>query len=189
MKNRTIAVVYQSKYGSTKKYAEWIQEELSCDLFEKKSIKTGQLENYDVIIYGGGLYAGGVSGIDLVTKSFARLKNKKWILFTCGLADPNDISNTNHIMESLNKVLTPKMQAAIKVFHLRGGIDYSKLGIVHKTMMAMLYKMISKKEYGALREEDKQMLDTYGKCVDFTDKSAIRPIISCVNKMIDAQEL
>lgn len=175
-----IAVIYQSKYGSTKKYAQLIAEELSCDLFERKGIRSEQLTDYGTIIYGGGLYAGGVSGIDLIVKSFDSLKDKNLILFTCGLADPNDIDNTNHIRESLNKVFTAQMQSSIKIYHLRGGIDYSKLSIVHKSMMAMLHKMLSKKEYDSLREEDKQMLATYGKIVDFTDKNTIEPIISYV---------
>jgi len=32
MKN--IAVIYKSKYGSTKKYAEWLGEDLQADVFE-----------------------------------------------------------------------------------------------------------------------------------------------------------
>ena len=48
MKN--IVVVYQSKYGSTKKYASWLAEELACDIFERKRIKASELSKYDVII-------------------------------------------------------------------------------------------------------------------------------------------
>ncbi|MEG0578054.1 MAG: flavodoxin, partial [Bacilli bacterium] len=76
-----------------------------------------------------------------------------------------------------------EMQEKIKVFHLRGGIDYSKLGFVHKSMMAMLHRMIIKKDYDSLRNEDKEMLNTYGKKVDFTEKSSIRPIINYIQKM------
>lgn len=174
--NKTV-VVYQSKYGSTKKYAEWISEELSCDLFERKNITPNQLEYYETIIYGGGLYAGGVSGIKLITKSFEQLKNKDIIIFTCGLADPKDEINVKGIREGLNKVLQEEMKDTIKIFHLRGAIDYSKLGIVHKYMMSMLYKMTLKKNYESLREEEKEMIDTYGKVVNFMDKEAINPIV------------
>lgn len=174
---KKIAVVYQSKYGATKKYAEWIAEELSGNLFERRNTKLSDLEPYDTIIYGGGLYAGGVCGIDLITKNFDLLRNKNLILFTCGLADPMNKKNTDHIKQNLNKVFTPEMQNKIKVFHLRGAIDYAKLGIVHKAMMTMLYKMTSKKDFDALDEEDKEFISAYGKAVDFTDKSAIFPII------------
>ena len=178
-----IVVVYQSKYGAIQKYAEWISKELFCDLYERKAIKADDLIKYDTIIYGGGLYAGGVSGIDLIVKSFNRLKEKNLILFTCGLADPNDAENVSHIRENLMKVLLPEMQRKIAIYNLRGGIDYSKLGIVHKSMMAMLHKMIAKKDYSTLREEDKQMLDTYGKIVDFTDITTIEPIIKFVRTL------
>ena len=44
-------------------------------------------------------------------------------------------------------------------------------------MMAILYKSVSKKNSDALRAEDKQMLETYGKVVDFTDEKSIKPIV------------
>lgn len=94
---KRIAVVYQSKYGATRKYAEWIAKELSCDLFEGKDIKASDLEPYDTIIFGGGLYAGGVSGIKLLTKNFSKFSQKNLVLFTCGLADPADSVNTENI--------------------------------------------------------------------------------------------
>lgn len=178
-------VVYQSKYGSTKKYAQWIAQELSCDIFERKDIEADQLNNYDVIIYGGGLYAGRAGGIDLITKSFPHIKDKNIIVFTCGLADLNDSDNVAHIKVGLNKVLTPQMQNSIKLFHMRGGIDYSKLSIIHKSMMAMLHKMILKKDCSSLRQEDKQFLETYGKAVDFTDKNTIKPLVAYVKELSD----
>lgn len=177
-------VVFQSTYGSTKKYAQWIAEELSCALLERKNAKMADLQTYDTIIYGGGLYAGGVSGIDLLTKNFDLLVNKKLILFTCGLADPSDSSNTDSIKEGLKKVLSPAMQKKIKLFHLRGGINYSELGIVHKSMMAMLHKSMMKKDSVTLNSEEKEMLDTYGKVVDFTDKATIAPILDYVRGIV-----
>lgn len=54
--NRT-AVVYQSKYGSTEKYAKWIAETLACNLFDRETVTLDELRSYDTIIYGGGLLA------------------------------------------------------------------------------------------------------------------------------------
>ena len=50
-------VIYKSKYGSTKAYAEWIAEELSCSAVDVKSIKVEDILGYDVIVYGCCLYA------------------------------------------------------------------------------------------------------------------------------------
>jgi hypothetical protein len=78
------AVIFSSKYGTTQKYATWISEELGADLFDKASVKPSQISYYDIIIYGGGLYAGGISGIKFILKN----KPKKLIVFTVGLANP-----------------------------------------------------------------------------------------------------
>ena len=49
--------------------------------------------------------------------------------------------------------------------------------------MALLQKMTTKKEESTLREEEKQMLDTYGKIVDCSDKTTIEPIVSFVKEL------
>lgn len=176
-----IVVIFESKYGSTRRYAKWIADTLSCPLFERKAFRPQELAHYEVIIYGGGLYAGGVSGIKLLTANQPLLRDKKIILFTCGLADPDDPANISHIRESLSKVLPPEMLAHIQLFHLRGGIDYSRLSFMHKSMMSMLRRMLLKKDAHALREEEKLLLDTYGTCVDFTNRESIQPLIDYVS--------
>lgn len=75
-----IAVLYSSKYGATKKYATWIAEELSADLYNVKNTKARQILTYDTIIYGGELYAGGVSGIKFIAKNYNDFSNKNIIL-------------------------------------------------------------------------------------------------------------
>lgn len=176
-------VVYQSKYGATQKYAEWIAGELNCDIIDRKSVKLSDLERYDTIIYGGGLYAGGINGVDLITKNFDQLLSKNLVLFTCGLADPLDKQNIDHIKKSLEKAFTIQMLERMKVFHFRGAIDYSRLGPVHKAMMAMLHQMTLKKDSDSLRNGDREMLATYGKAVDFTDKTTIFPLIQYVKSL------
>lgn len=64
-----IAVIYKSKYGSTKQYAEWISEALKADLFERGNIKYENLYKYKTIIFGGGLYASGIIGFDIIKKN------------------------------------------------------------------------------------------------------------------------
>lgn len=177
------AVIYESKYGSTKRYAQWIAEALSCPLFERREFPVQQLSEYEVVIYGGGLYAGGISGIKLITKNQTLLSNKKVILFTCGLADPENPDNISSIRKSLEKTLSPEMLNHIQIFHLRGGIDYPRLSFIHRSMMAMLRRMLLKKDADSLTQEDRQLLETYGKCVNFTDPEAIRPIINYINSI------
>lgn len=172
------AVIYKSKYGSTKKYAGWIAERLNAELFEESELKVQKLTEYNTIIYGGGLYASGISGISIITKNFDLIKDKNIVVFTVGLAATEDLS----VFEPIIKKNIPEyMQNSIKIFHLRGGMDYSKLNFKHKAMMSMLKKLVEKKE--SKTEEDIQMLETYGETVDFKDEKTIEPLIMYVNSL------
>lgn len=170
-------VIYKSKYGSTKKYSKWIAEKLNCDLLEEKDVNEKELLSYDKIIFGGGLYASGINGISLITKNFNKIKDKKLVVFTVGLADPDKEEQFTSILE---KNFTDEMKEKIKIFHLRGGINYKTLSIVHKTMMAMLISVMKKKKEEELSEDDKLMLETYGKEIDFIDNEKINPIVSYI---------
>ena len=55
-------VIYKSKYGATDRYANWIGEELSCPVVEMSDFKKEMVQENDVIIYGGGVHAGGIRG-------------------------------------------------------------------------------------------------------------------------------
>ena len=178
-----ILVTYASKYGTTKRYAQWIAEDLACDLRDSREVNAELLKSYDILIHGGGLYAGGLSGIQTIVKNYDAISNKRIILFSCGLADPEDPENVAHIEAGLEKVLTPEMREKIRQFHLRGGIDYSRLGLTHKAMMAMLRRVMLKKGYGNLRSEDQMMLDTYGGTVDFTNRESLVPLLSYVRSL------
>ena len=173
-------VTYSSKYGSTQKYAKWIGEVLSCEVKDIKSIRSDMLQNYDVIIHGGSLYAGGVSGMKQLVKLYPTISDKKLILFTCGLADPTSSHNVMHIENGVAKAVPKDMYDNMKQFHFRGGIDYSRLSPIHRVMMWMLCQTMKKKGYDNLSVEDKLMLDTYGKQIDFSDQSTIKMLVDYV---------
>ena len=60
---KQVVVLHKSFYGSTKQYAEWISEETGGDCFELDKMKAENLLKYDVIVFGGGLYAAGINGM------------------------------------------------------------------------------------------------------------------------------
>jgi flavodoxin len=168
--NDKIAVIYKSAYGATKRYAEWIADELGAELLERKAVSKPHLAGYDIIVYGGGLYAGGIAGVDLLVKNPV----KNLVVFTVGLANP---VNTDYsaIMKRSG------LPAQTAVFHFRGGIDYSRLNLVHKAMMSMLKKTaFDKKPYDELSDEEKLFVDTYGGKIDFSDRASIKPLVEYV---------
>jgi len=170
-------IMYSSNYGTTKKYAEWIASELNGDIFDIKAVIQSSLKNYNTIIVGGGLYAGNIKGINIIVKNYETLKNKKLVLFTCGLADYSKTNNIEAINTRLKKIIPDYIWQSIKIFYLRGGIDYEKLSFKHKIMMGLLNKMILRKGPEKMNDEDKEFVETYGKPLDFTDKNSITEII------------
>lgn len=175
-------VGYRSKYGTTARYARWIAESLQGELVEiGKEKPNEQLTEYDVIIYGGGIYAGGIDGISFLTKNYDKIKGKSLILFTVGLADPE---KKEQFTDIIDKNLTPEMRQNIKVFHLRGGINYQKLSIPHKIMMSMV-KHFRVKMDEPMDEEQLAFMETYGKQVDFTDRQSITSLVDHVTNLMN----
>ena len=82
-------ILYQSKYGATKKYADWLVEETGFDCVTTKNAKIETVRNYDVIILGGGVYASGIAGLQFLKKNTNQLTDKKIAVFAVG-ASPYD---------------------------------------------------------------------------------------------------
>ncbi|MCL2295060.1 MAG: flavodoxin domain-containing protein [Spirochaetes bacterium] len=171
-----ILIVYHSVYGSTKKYAEWIAEELNGEICDVDNSKQKDPGNYDIIILGNGLYAGKIKGTNLFTDNYEKLKDKKLAIFTCGLADFNKAENVNNVYKLFEKLIPKNILENIKIFNLRGAIDYKKLNAKHKMMMWMM-KKVTEKKGEKMDDDDKFLLETYGETIDFMDKNSIKEII------------
>ena len=167
-----IAVIYKSKNGTTKRYAEWIAEALDASIFEASDVKPTQLADYDVIVYGGWVFASKISGVKLVTEHAC----KALVVFSVGLADPKISDYTELLAENFK----PEFPERIKVFHLRGGIDYKKMGFVQRGMMSLVKKSAEKKEPDKRTGEEQAVLETFDGTFDFTERAAIEPLVAYV---------
>ena len=180
---RRTLIIYSSKYGHTKKYAQWLSEALNADVCESENLRNEMLNDYATILFGGSLYAGKNKAALLLVKHFEQIKDKKVVLFTCGLGyvdNPFDIANINR---ALDRVITPEIRNKIKIFHVQGGIDYNNLSILHKAMMKFVHSKVSRKPENERNEEDREFLATYGQKIDLSDKKMLKPIVEyCLEK-------
>ena len=165
-------ILYGSQYGTAKRYAEKFAEMTHFPVISYEDVKT--LTDYEQIIYFGALYAGGVKGLKNTVKKIS--PNTKLIIVTVGLADVCDKENISNIRNSIRKQVPEHLLGAASVFHLRGGIDYSKLNFKHKTMMKMLYHSLKSKPAESLTQEDKALIETYNQKVDFVDYDSLKQI-------------
>lgn len=179
VKEMKTVVIYNSKTGYTKKYAEWISEELSADIFPVSKVNLDVLTAYDNIIFGGGLYAAGIPGVKLITQNLNELKSKNIIVFATGVAPKSD----QVIRDVKTKNFTPEQQELIRFFYLRGGFDYSRLGFVDKALMTLLKISIQwkQKRNKKLTSDEIGMLAIYDKPIDYTRQDRIDEIIKYSN--------
>lgn len=167
-------VIYKSTTGFTKKYAEWIQAELNCDIKDIKNMSKQDYQNYDRFIYGSSFMAGKIRNLDEVKKNV----HKELIVFAVGLISQQD---SLKMMDKIkNDNLSIKEQATIPLFYFEGGVDYDKLGFFQKKMLRMIYKSLSKKENKT--EEEIGMINALEKSSNHTDKKNILPLITLLKK-------
>ncbi len=169
-------VVYKTKYGSTKQYAEWIGTELNCKVTDAKDITIEELEKYDTIIYGGGLYAEVINGVSLITKNIDKLKDKKIAVYTTGITPL-------YLRDYYDKLVVEKnfklgVPECVKLFNFTGKMVIDELSLVHKTALKTLKKiMLSKKEPTEMEKLLIKLCDADG---DFTDISQINDLVAYV---------
>ena len=174
-------IIYGSHYGTTKQYAEELSKRTNIKAISFKKFNQ-QINDYDNIIYLGALYAGGVLGMSKTLKKLNNISNKKILIATVGLSDPTDEVNKNNIRNNIKNQIPKEVLEKAKIFHLRGGIDYSKLNFAHKTMMKLLYNAVKNLPKEKQTAEDRAMIETYNKKVNFIDFSSLDKIANEIQK-------
>ncbi len=169
-------VIYKTKYGSAKTYAQWIANELSCIAVDAKTLKPQDLEEYDVIIYGGGLYAEVINGITLITKNIQNLSDKKIVIFTLGIT-PVDCRNyyDNYVIE---KNFPKGVPENVKIYNFPGKMVLKKLSPVHLAALKGLKKLMQNKKNPT--EMEKMLIELCDADGDFCDKSLITSLVDYV---------
>ena len=169
-------IVYGSCYGSAKRYAEAFAARTGSPVLAEETVRN--LCGVDRVILFGALYAGGVKGLKKLLRTLP--ENTRLVIVTVGLADVENPKNTAHIREALCRQVPQPRLKGTAVFHLRGGIDYQKPNFKHRAMMAMLCRRLKSLPPEKQTDEDRALLETYGKAVDFVDLDTLAPIAAAL---------
>ncbi len=124
-------IIYQSKYGSTKQYAEWINQAVESDITDIDNVFRFHLNNYDIIVLGTYLHASHIKMRKFIIKEWNELKNKKIILFSLSG------SPAEYVIEAVKKDLPPEIIDNIKYFPLRGRSRFKSLSLFDRTVMRL----------------------------------------------------
>lgn len=128
-----IIVTYQSKTGFTKKYAEWIAQELSCESMELAKVSADQVAGYDLVIHGGWIMGGMVNGLE----KMKAMNPKHLVVFAVGFTEKEKV-DISTCVETNKLGDTP-------FFYYEGGMNPKKMGLIGRTMVKMVTK--KKPEY------------------------------------------
>ena len=90
MEQRKTAVVYATRNGSTKRYAEWIARDCGADLIPLEEAVVDRLTLYETLVYGGCVYSGAIQGISFIKNNRDLLERVRLVVFTVGLTQPGD---------------------------------------------------------------------------------------------------
>ena len=169
-----ILIIYNSKTGFSKRYAEWIGEELSCEVKDYKQISEHSLDGVDLLIYGSRVHAETFYGVKKI-KNLARDKKCKLIVFATG-ASPADMKD--QIAEMWKR---SEKDDTIPHFYMQSGLCYEKMGPLDKLMMKIFVKILkSKKEKTQM---DIDMTRSVDKSFDVSSKDFIKPLVEYVRNM------
>ena len=141
MNMESILIVYKSRTGFTKKYVDWIAETTACQIVSLDQINNVDINNFDIVVYGAGMHAGRIKGLNEFKKKLLELDCKKIIVFATGGA-PYDESIVS-IIKSKN--FTENELNNIDLFYFQSGISYEKMGLVDKTIMKTYSKVLELK--------------------------------------------
>ena len=167
-------VIYNSKTGFTKRYAQWIGEDAGCECVDFKEGAKRNLSDYDAVVFGGWCMAGGITKVSWLKKKIPELSRagKKIIVFAVG-ASPADSPD---IPEGMRNNFSEEEWKSVKVFYCPGGLDYSRMNFMSRTLMGMLAKSLSKKKDAT--ESDRKKAEMISRSYDISDRKYIVPIVS-----------
>lgn len=159
-----MVIVYESKTGFTKKYADMLAEKTKLNVFRVKEIS--KISQYEEIIFLGWIKAGKIQGLDKLRKY-----NIKAV---CGSGTGRTAEPNPETVIARNKI------EGIPFFYLRGGcIPLSEMKGMDKIMMSMFVKMLkSSKNKDEKLEESISIIENG---FDGVKEENLQPVLEYLN--------
>lgn len=171
-----IAVIYKTKYGSTKRYAEWIAEKLGADIFEISKFNFSEIDKYNAVFFGSSVNAGRIKKINFIKDNWNKLKNKTVVIFSVS-ASPSDDPDQQKLFAAN---LPEEIRKNIAFYPLQGAYDYNKLDKFDKFIMSFPKMILTLRCWVKKDKKSKEDLEQFYTPQDFTNESAVEPIVEYV---------
>lgn len=162
-------IVYKSKTNFTRRYAVWLSDALDCLCISQKEATVEALKHYDTIIFGGGIYAGKINGIDFLLKNMSVFKDKNLAVFATGCT-PAAAVNVDKLAADNLKEFTK-----IPFFYMNSGLAYEQMSGTDRFLMKCL-------ALGMKISGNKKTLEVINHSHDNSEKSNIEPMVEFIRE-------
>ena len=202
---RTI-VLYTSKYGAAETYARWIAEALGCQAVSLDKFSKKELQGYDTVIYGGGVQAGGIRGLEQFTKWIKgdlKLRqmakrgtiseaeaagsgafDRQYYIFAVGIS----LDSEENRLQLRDINFDKNWLRELPCFFLPGAFDPAKLAGVDKAIIKVATKMFLDKPEAQAAAEDMQVLRYFETGCDLIDRTRTTTLIEAVKSGVVPEE-
>lgn len=141
---KKIAVVYSSKSGHTKQYADWLKEEIDdVDIIPAATFSPSQTMAYKLIIFACGVYGDKLSIMDFIKKNItAMAPQKTMIMAVSWYTNDSEDAKKKLIEENYPE----QFKNTVPIFVLNSGINKKSLSAMDKMKLTAAQVMIDKKD-------------------------------------------
>ncbi len=161
------AIFYTGKFGSTKKYAYWINERNDFPVFDLNR-ENPNPDNYDLLILGSSIMAMKPTIRKWLLTNWPIIKDKQILLFTVSGTEPGH----PNLQQWLRNSLSTEMIEHLHYVPLRGRLALDEL----PWLMRLFMKIASKVEKDP--DTKKRMAEGF----DYLEKNGIEPIFEWIAK-------
>lgn len=181
------AIVYCSQTGHTKKYADWLAEELDCRALPYAERAAVDLSDMDLLVFCSWFHAASIMGAKWLKKVISAHPELELVLLATG-ANPmpceewpaSDIENVFH------RTFPEDECPELAHFYCQGGFDFDRLGMPDRIAMRMFFKANAK----AAETDSKvaEMLRVMKAGFDGTRREYLEPVLDHIRVLTDAKE-
>ena len=176
--NTKILLIYKSKSGFTKRYAEMVAKEIPCTLLKFEQLTADILTDYDIIVFGSRAYAGRIDGYRKMKEMRQNMKLKHFMIFVTGATPNTAQSIINNLWE---QNLSAEERDSIPHFYCQSGLCYEKLSFLDRLIMRVISKMMKHKKNK--NEYEQGFAQAISSSYDSMSKTYIQPLISMLKEM------
>lgn len=165
-----LLIVYYSKTGFTKQYAQWLQEDLHGDCIPLPERGQVDFSSYDKVVFGSSVHAGRIRKWKWFREQLPRLQGKQVALFFTGATPPEEET----VAQCVAQNLTQEERNAVRTFYLWSGLRYEAMGPVDRWMMGMFRKMLAAQKNPS--PQDREAARMVASSYDKTDRAFLKPL-------------